>query len=122
MALEDADGKKLTEASSTIDADLGAPGLGEAGKATVTLAVPADAPADARLRITTDAKTNVFLPVKTTGAGSGQDTPGEGSSPAAKGVLGFFGALAAIAALIGGFFFNPHFAEEIQKQIKALLP
>ena len=123
VALEDADGKKLTEASSTIDADLGAPGLGEAGKATVTLAVPADAPADARLRTTTDAKTNVFLPVKTTSAGSGQDTPGEGSSPAAKGVLGFFGALAAIAALIGGlFFFNPHFAEEIQKQIKALLP
>ena len=61
--------------------------------------------------------------MKTTGAGSGQDTLGEGSSPAAKGVLGFFGVLAAIAALIGGFaFFNPQFVEEIQKQIKALLP
>lgn len=123
VALEDADGKNLAEASSPINPDLGEAGLGEAGTATVTLAVPADAPADARLRITTDAKTDVFLPVKTTGAGSGQDTLGEGSSPAAKGVLGFFGVLAAIAALIGGFaFFNPQFVEEIQKQIKALLP
>ena len=123
VALEDADGKNLAEASFPINPDLGEAGLGEAGTATVTLAVPADAPADARLRITTDAKTDVFLPVKTTGAGSGQDTLGEGSSPAAKGVLGFFGVLAAIAALIGGFaFFNPQFVEEIQKQIKALLP
>ena len=123
VALEDADGKNLAEASFPINPDLGEAGLGEAGTATVTLAVPADAPADARLRITTDAKTDVFLPVKTTGAGSGQDTLGEGSSPAAKGVLGFFGVLAAIAALIGGFaFFNPQFVEEIQKRIKALLP
>ena len=137
VALEDANGKKLTEASSTIDPKFGEKGLGEAGKATVKIAVPANAPADARLRITTDAKTDVFLPVKTTGTGAGDgtgtgddsshgsshDSPGEGSSPAAKGVLGFFGVLAAIVALIGGLaFFNPQFADEIQKQIKALLP
>ncbi len=137
VALEDANGTKLAEASSTIDPALGEKGLGEAGKATIKLAVPANAPADARLRITTDAKTDVFLPVKTTGTGAGDgtgtgddsshgsshDSPGEGSSPAAKGVLGFFGVLAAIVALIGGLaFFNPQFADEIQKQIKALLP
>ena len=129
VTLENSKGKKLAEASADIDPTLGDKGLGEAGKASVKLAVPANAPADARLRITTDAKTDVFLPVTTTGTGAGDGSAdgstddSEGSSPAAKGVLGFFGVLAALAALIGAlFFFNPQLSEEFEKQIKALMP
>nr|VDG62912.1 putative cell surface 5'-nucleotidase [Streptococcus thermophilus] len=125
VTLENSEGEKLANASSAIDPDLGEKGLGEAGKASVKLKVPSNAKGDLVLRVTTDAKTNVTMPVKV-GTGKGGDTgSGDGSvdSPAAKGVLSFFTALASIAAIIGALnFFNPQMFREIQKQISGLLP
>lgn len=119
VSLETAGGDKLAEASTDIDPDLGEQGYGEAGKATVKLAVPVDAQGDLVLRITTDAKTDVTMPVKVEGDNGDGDTDDNNSSTAssaAKGVLRFFRALAAIAALIGALnFFNPKLFEDIRK-------
>ncbi|WP_342319467.1 bifunctional metallophosphatase/5'-nucleotidase [Corynebacterium mayonis] len=56
------------KATADIDTSYIPDGVGEAGKASVTLKVPADSKREERLRITTDAGTDVWLPVTVDGA------------------------------------------------------
>lgn len=143
VALEDKDGKKVAEGSADIDPALGEKGYGEAGTATVTLKVPADATGDLTLRITTDARTDVTMPVTVeagknggnagagtgddtgTSDGSGQNKDGEKSSdsPAFKAGMGILGVLTVIAALLGALnFLHPQLIQDLQKQIMGMLP
>lgn len=129
VALEDAEGKKLAEATADIDPDLGAAGFGEAGKATVKLAVPANAQGDLRLHITTDAKTDVYQPVKIEAAkgkssagssdnkgGSSDNSSGSSRPNAGLAVLGSFAGLAVALAFV-----LPMLPPVIRDQINAAL-
>ncbi|SIS56357.1 5'-nucleotidase [Corynebacterium appendicis CIP 107643] len=124
VKLEDAEGKELASAESDIDPALGEKGLGEAGTASVNLSVPANAPADAVLRITTDKGTDVTMPVKVEGSQDGGEDGSSGSSndgSSAKPVLiglGVAGLLAALAGVIVAFV--PQFAP-VRDQINAAL-
>jgi len=113
VTLEDAEGNKLASAESDIDPNFGEKGYGEAGKATVKLAVPADAPADAVLRITTDKRTDVTMPVQ---IGENKGSSNSSSKPALIGI-GVVGLLAALAGIVA---FIPQFAP-IRDQINAAL-
>lgn len=124
VALEDKDGKKIAEGSADIDPALGEKGLGEAGKASVNLSVPAKVPADAVLRITTDKDTDVTMPVKVEGGQEGGEDGSSSSSEngsSAKPLLiglGVTGLLAALAGVIVAFV--PQFAP-VRDQINAAL-
>lgn len=124
VKLENAKGKELASTESDIDPDFGEKGLGEAGKASVKLAVPAKVPADAVLRITTDKGTDVTMPVKIEGGQEGGQEGSSGSSndgSSAKPVLiglGVTGLLAALAGVIVAFV--PQFAP-VRDQINAAL-
>ncbi|MCT1450073.1 bifunctional UDP-sugar hydrolase/5'-nucleotidase [Corynebacterium sp. p3-SID1194] len=124
VALENKKGKKIAEGSADIDPALGEKGLGEAGKASVKLAVPAKVPADAVLRITTDKGTDVTMPVEIEGGQKGGQDSSSGSSndgSSAKPVLiglGVTGLLAALAGVIVAFV--PQFAP-VRDQINAAL-
>lgn len=122
VALEDKDGKKIAEGSADIDSALGEKGFGEAGTASVTLKVPANAKGELTLRITTDKRTDVTMPVKVDGTqGNGSsgssDNADSSSKPALIG-LGVAGLLAAFAGAIVAFV--PQFAP-IRDQINAVL-
>lgn len=125
VALEDKDGKKIAEGSADIDPALGAKGLGEAGTASVTLTIPADAKGELTLRITTDKGTDVTLPVKVDGTqdegkdgSSGSSDNADSSSKPALIGLGVAGLLAAFAGAIVAFV--PQFAP-VRDQINAAL-
>lgn len=147
VALEDKDGKKIAEGSADIDPALGEKGLGEAGKSSVTLKVPADAKDELTLRITTDKDTDVTMPVKVEGAqggddngndnnggkdnndgnGNGDNNGKDGSSSSSEDGssakplligLGVTGLLAALAGVIVAFV--PQFAP-VRDQINAAL-
>lgn len=124
VKLEDANGKELASAESDIDPDFGADNFGEAGKASVNLAVPANVPADAVLRITTDKGTDVTMPMKIEGGQKGGEDGSSGSSndgSSAKPVLiglGVAGLLAALAGVIVAFV--PQFAP-VRDRINAAL-
>ncbi len=126
VALEDAAGKELATATSAIDPSFGKKGYGEAGKATVKLNVPADAPSDAVLRITTEKGTDVTQPVTTTGNAKdgGNASNGDGSSSSdgssAKPILIGLGITGLLAALAGAVAFLPQFAP-VRDQINAVL-
>ena len=124
VALENKKGKKIAEGSADIDPALGEEGLGEAGTASVNLAVPAKAPANAVLRITADNGTDVTMPVTVEG---GQDDVNDGSSSSSEDGssakplligLGVTGLLAALAGVIVAFV--PQFAP-VRDQINAAL-
>ena len=124
VALENKKGKKIAEGSADIDPALGEEGLGEAGTASVNLAVPAKVPANAVLRITTDNGTNVTIPVKVEGGqeagndgSSGSSNDGSSAKPVLIG-LGVAGLLAALAGVIVAFV--PQFAP-VRDQINAAL-
>ena len=71
-------------ASAEIDQSLGEPGHGEAGTATVRLTLPADAAGAHVLRVTTDAGTDIGLPVEIAPAeGAAPPTDGPGTEPGA---------------------------------------
>ncbi|WP_296149029.1 bifunctional UDP-sugar hydrolase/5'-nucleotidase [uncultured Corynebacterium sp.] len=124
VKLEDANGEELASAESDIDPDFGPENFGEAGKASVKLAVPAKVPADAVLRITTDKGTDVTMPVEIEGGQAGDQEGSSGSSndgSSAKPVLiglGVTGLLAALAGVIVAFV--PQFAP-VRDQINAAL-
>ena len=82
--------------NSLTDADTG---LGENGRATVTLDVPADAVGAQTLTITTDAGTDISVPV-TVAEGGAPVTDSRGSS--AADTFGLIAAVAALLAAIGG--------------------
>lgn len=104
-------GKSVT---ADIDPDFGPAGLNEAGKATVALPIPAEAVGEQELRITTDAGTDVYIPVTvySTNPPAPTTTPtvvvekGNASSFTAGSAVGsvttFVGILAAIVAAVGG--------------------
>ncbi|SDL63787.1 5'-nucleotidase [Corynebacterium mycetoides] len=90
-----------------IDPDFGEAGLNEAGKATVTLDIPADLVGQQTLRITTDAGTDIAVPVTVYSTNAPAPEPAPGSSFGGGFLAGaatvFAGVAAAIAAAIGGF-------------------
>ena len=120
VALENKKGKKIAEGSADIDPSLGEKGLGEAGKASVKLSVPAKVPADAVLRITTDKGTDVTMPVKVEGGQDGSSSSSEDGSSAKPLLigLGVTGLLVALAGVIVAFV--PQFAP-VRDQINAAL-
>lgn len=90
-------------ATADITPDFGPAGYGEAGTATVTLPVPADAAGQQVLRVTTDAGTDVTLPVEVSGGDSNDFLTGSavGSSAGVFSVVAVvFGLIAAAAPLI----------------------
>lgn len=120
VALENVKGKKIAKGSADIDPALGEKGLGEAGTASVNLSIPANAPANAVLRITTDKGTDVTMPVKIEGGQdgpSGSSNDGSSAKPVLIG-LGVAGLLAALAGVIVAFV--PQFAP-VRDQINAAL-
>lgn len=120
VALEDKEGKKLAEGSADINPALGEKGFGEAGTASVTLKVPANAKDELTLRITTDKGTDVTMPVKVDGGKGGSSASSENGSSARPVLigLGVSGLLAAIAGVVVAFV--PQFAP-IRDQINAVL-
>lgn len=92
-----------TEVEADIDPDLGEPGHGEAGKASVTLTLPEDATAETELTVTTDAGTEVSAPLGalTEVAGSGDDDPDEPGKPGADGSSGSSGS-SETGKIVGG--------------------
>ena len=91
-------------ATAEINPDLGPANLNEAGTATVELALPATLTGEQQLRITTDAGTDVWLPVTITGDNQGSSGSSQGSSSFLAGSsFGVFSTvLAIIASIIAG--------------------
>ncbi|MGV0434113.1 bifunctional metallophosphatase/5'-nucleotidase [Corynebacterium ureicelerivorans] len=92
---------KLGETEATVDVDntvTGADkGLGEQGRATVELEIPADISGAQNLEITTDVGTNVSLPVTVKGEGETDSHPGKVTDARLRIILG---VIAAVLALI----------------------
>lgn len=88
--------------NTVTDADKG---LGEQGRATVTIDLPADVYKDEPLVITTDAGTNISMPLEIQG---GKDRPATGSSAGSSeggvlaAILGVLGALSLLIVLLAG--------------------
>lgn len=120
VALEDREGKKLAEGSADINPALGEKGFGEAGTASVSLKVPADAKGELTLRITTDKGTDVTMPVQVDGGKDGSSASSENGSSARPVLvgLGVAGLLAAFAGVVVAFV--PQFAP-IRDQINTVL-
>lgn len=98
-------------ATAEINPDLGPANLNEAGTATVELALPATLTGEQQLHITTDAGTDVWLPVTITGDNAPEPDNNQGSSGSSQGSSSFlagssFGVfstvLAVIASIIAG--------------------
>lgn len=84
-------------ATADIDTTLGDLGMNNAGQATVTLTVPENLPENAQLQVTTDAGTEISVPVAVDG---GEGEPEEGSSFAALSSAGVLGAVAMVLAML----------------------
>lgn len=111
-----------------IDPDFGPDGYNEAGKATVTLAVPAEAVGNQNLRITTDAGTDISVPVtvhapgaaESSSSGSAEHGSSQvGSSAFAAGSA--VGSFATVAAIVGALFAAIGGLLTIQPQLLDLL-
>ncbi|WP_165164380.1 bifunctional metallophosphatase/5'-nucleotidase [Corynebacterium qintianiae] len=88
-----------------IDSDFGPAGYNEAGKATVTLTVPADVVGEQQLRITTDAGTDISVPVTvypTNPPAPTGSTEGFGAGSAIGSLSTIAAVVAAIVAAVGG--------------------
>ncbi|MCT1694270.1 bifunctional metallophosphatase/5'-nucleotidase [Corynebacterium sanguinis] len=85
--------------TSDIDYDFGPADYNEAGKASLTFGIPKEFAGVYTLRITTDAGTDVTVPVTVEGAA--ENTPNGGSSFGALAL--FVTIIAGIAAAVGGF-------------------
>ncbi|MGP6174238.1 bifunctional metallophosphatase/5'-nucleotidase [Corynebacterium sp. A21] len=106
-------------ATAAIDPTLGAPGFGEAGTATVTLNVPAGLSGEQELVVTTDAGTDISMPVTVTSV----EQPVAGSSVVGASALS--GVLGVIAGIVGALglvsWLDPAILRQLQDRIIGLI-